>query len=69
VLTPDGDRPIDEVTAPERLALAVGGEDRGVSTRWRDAANARIRIPMVDGVDSLNVGSAAAIALHVLRAG
>lgn len=68
-LTPDGDRPIDGVEPPRRLALVLGAEDPGVSDRWRDEAYARIRISMADGVDSLNVAAAAAIALHGLRAG
>lgn len=68
-LTPDGEISLDEAIAPERLALVLGAEDPGMSDRWRDAADARVRIPMADGVDSLNVGAAAAIALHGLRAG
>ena len=44
----------------------LGSEGPGVSARWRDAADLRIRIAMRDGVDSLNVAAAAAIALHAL---
>jgi tRNA G18 (ribose-2'-O)-methylase SpoU len=65
-LTPDGERSIDEAGPPERLALVLGAEDPGVSARWRDAVEARVRIPMVPAVDSLNVAAAAAIALFAL---
>jgi tRNA G18 (ribose-2'-O)-methylase SpoU len=68
-LTPDGDRPLDRGGSPERLALVLGAEDPGMSERWRDAADDRVRIPMARGVDSLNVGAAGAIGLYVLRPG
>lgn len=65
-LTPDGDRSIEEVETPGRLAVVLGAEDAGLSDRWRDAADVRVRIAMAGGVDSLNVAAAAAIALHAL---
>ncbi|HYJ60768.1 MAG TPA: RNA methyltransferase [Actinomycetota bacterium] len=65
-LTPDGDIEVREAVVPERLALVLGSEGPGVSARWRDTADLRIRIAMRDGVDSLNVAAAAAIALHTL---
>lgn len=65
-LTPVGERSVDGAMAPERLALVLGAEDPGVSDRWRHSADERVRIPMADGVDSLNVSAAAAIALHAL---
>jgi len=67
-LTPDGDLALGAGEAPERLALVLGAEDPGMSDRWLNAADVRIRIPMAEGVDSLNVGAAAAIALHMLGA-
>lgn len=48
---------------PERVALALGTEGAGLSSRMLDAADAVVTIPMHGGVDSLNVASAAAIAL------
>jgi tRNA G18 (ribose-2'-O)-methylase SpoU len=69
-LTPAPDStPIDDVDVREHphLALALGSEGHGLSPRWLDAADLRVRIPMREGVDSLNVAAAAAIALHVLR--
>lgn len=66
-LTPAADAvPIEQVPAAEKLALLLGTEGDGLSARWLAAADARIRIPMSGGVDSLNVASAAAIACYLL---
>lgn len=48
------------------LALAFGAEDTGLSDAALAAADAPCRIPMAAGIDSLNVGIAAGIALHRL---
>jgi tRNA G18 (ribose-2'-O)-methylase SpoU len=66
-LTPLPDAvPIDEVPAAGRLALLLGTEGDGLSSRWLDAADLAARIPMRRGVDSLNVAAAAAIACYLL---
>ena len=52
---------------PERLALLLGNEGTGLSPGARAAADFALTIPMVAGIDSLNVAAAAAIALHRLR--
>ncbi len=52
---------------PERLALVVGAEGDGLSARTIAAADVTVRIPMAGGVDSLNVGAAAAVAMWALR--
>ncbi|MGE5226729.1 MAG: TrmH family RNA methyltransferase [Planctomycetaceae bacterium] len=66
-LTPSPDAaPIAEVSAVAPLALVLGAEDPGVSARWSEGADERVRIPMWAGVDSLNVAAAAAVALHAL---
>ena len=49
-----------------RLALALGSEGHGLSQRWLDAADLRLRIPMREGIDSLNVAAAAAVACYAL---
>jgi tRNA G18 (ribose-2'-O)-methylase SpoU len=49
-----------------RLALLVGAEGAGLTEAALAAADARVRIPMAAGVDSLNVATAAAIALFTL---
>jgi tRNA G18 (ribose-2'-O)-methylase SpoU len=66
-LTPAaGSTPIAEARVPGRLALMFGTEGGGLSRRWLDAADERVRIPMTAGTDSLNVASAAAIACYLL---
>ena len=50
-----------------RLALVVGSEGPGLSSRWRADADVKVRIPMSAGVDSLNVASATAVACYALR--
>ena len=44
-------------------ALVMGTESTGLSQQWRAAADARIRIPMLGRLDSLNVSASAAILL------
>jgi tRNA G18 (ribose-2'-O)-methylase SpoU len=52
---------------PSRVALLLGAEGPGLSTATLGAADLQMQIAMVPGVDSLNVATAAAIALHHLR--
>ncbi len=42
-------------------AIVVGAEDKGLSNMWREASDAKIRIPMLGKLDSLNVSVSAAI--------
>jgi tRNA G18 (ribose-2'-O)-methylase SpoU len=51
---------------PPRLAVLVGAEGSGLTEGARRAVSHRVRIPMAPGVDSLNVATALAIALHRL---
>ncbi|MCR4921612.1 MAG: RNA methyltransferase [Bacteroidaceae bacterium] len=44
-------------------AIVMGTESTGLSSQWREAADAHIRIPMLGEVDSLNVSVSAAILL------
>lgn len=53
--------------APERVAILLGAEGDGLSTRALAAADSVVTIPMLHGVDSLNVASASAVALWALR--
>lgn len=65
-LTPaSGAEPLGRVVAhgPERIALVLGAEGQGLSAGALAAADRRVRIPMAPGVDSVNVATAAAIAL------
>lgn len=52
---------------PERVALVMGSEGDGLSRTVIDTADTVVTIPMYGGVDSLNVASAAAVALWALR--
>jgi tRNA G18 (ribose-2'-O)-methylase SpoU len=52
-----------------RLAIVVGSEGPGLSSRWLSTADRRARIDMAAGVDSLNVAAAAAIAFYATRTG
>jgi tRNA G18 (ribose-2'-O)-methylase SpoU len=68
-LTPEPNaEAIDATDRPDKAALVLGAEGSGLSDRALDAADARVRIPMRPGVDSLNVATAAAIAFYELRA-
>lgn len=49
-------------------ALMVGSEGEGLSRAALEAADVAVRIPMAPGVDSLNVATAAAVALSRLAA-
>jgi tRNA G18 (ribose-2'-O)-methylase SpoU len=62
---------IDQAHFGERGALLLGTEGDGLSSRWLQAADEAVCIPMAPGpmaagVDSLNVVAAAAIACHCL---
>src|SRR5450755_3211309 len=71
-LTPDQSAaPLDQVPVGERVALMLGTEGDGLSSRWIHEADEPVCIPMhpaamAAGVDSLNVVAAAAIACHAL---
>ena len=55
-----------DVPVDGRVALLLGSERSGLTPGLLAAAATRVRIPMHAGTDSLNVGAAAAIALHAL---
>ncbi|MEV7964533.1 RNA methyltransferase [Sphaerisporangium sp. NPDC088356] len=71
-LTPDQSAvPIEKVSMGERVALMLGSEGDGLSSRWLHEADHAVCIAMSPaamglGVDSLNVVAAAAIACHSL---
>lgn len=45
-------------------AIVMGTEATGLTTQWREAADAHIRIPMLGRIDSLNVSVSAAVLLY-----
>jgi len=69
-LTPAADavdlRSIDPAEHP-RAAVLLGAEGPGLTAAAQAAARVRARIPMREGVDSLGVAAAAAIAFTLLR--
>ena len=54
-------------SAPDRVALVLGTEGDGLSSAAIASADVAVRIPMLGGVDSLNVAAASAVALWALR--
>ena len=56
--------PLEEVFPHSKLALLVGAEGGGLTPEALAAATIRIRIPMTPDVDSLNVTTAASIAMY-----
>jgi tRNA G18 (ribose-2'-O)-methylase SpoU len=64
-LTPRADaRLIGELTGAGKLALLFGAEGPGLSPEALACADERVRIAIAPEVDSLNLASACAIALH-----
>lgn len=55
-----------QLTPPPRLAVVLGAEGPGLARRSLAAATRRVRIPVSEGVDSLNVGHAAAVAFAAI---
>ena len=49
-----------------KVAIVLGSERAGLSPEALAAVNFMVKIPMADGVDSLNVAAAAAVACHAL---
>ncbi|MEU5975483.1 RNA methyltransferase [Streptomyces sp. NPDC047315] len=71
-LTPDEKATAIDEAGPHRLdrvALMLGAEGDGLSTQALVAADEWVRIPMAHGVDSLNVGAAAAVAFYAVATG
>lgn len=70
-LTPDPKAPvlprlIERFDETSRVALLLGSEHEGLTLRAMEGASDLARIPMAEGVDSLNVATTAAIALYEL---
>jgi len=63
-LSPNG--LVEEITGKE--AFVFGNEARGVSKQVLEIADRHVRIPMIPGVDSLNVGVSVGIVLHAAYA-
>jgi tRNA G18 (ribose-2'-O)-methylase SpoU len=55
----------DAVAGVDRVALVLGSEGHGLSPRWERSADRRAIISMREGIDSLNVAAATAVACYV----
>jgi tRNA G18 (ribose-2'-O)-methylase SpoU len=69
-MTPAADamplRDFSSATRPQRVAIVLGHEGEGLTAGALEACDYRVRIPIHASVDSLNVATAAAIALYEL---
>lgn len=61
-MSPSGGEPLQALTPPERLTIVLGAEGPGLPETLMNKCR-RVSIPMMPGVDSLNVATAGAIAL------
>lgn len=61
--------PIDDprLKSIPKLALLFGNEENGLSAETKKESDFVVRIPMAEGVDSLNVAAASAVAFWELR--
>ena len=53
-----------EVDLTGNVAMALGAEQYGLTAKWMDGAELRVRIPMLGLADSLNVSAAATILVY-----
>ena len=66
LLSPTDAAPLHTLDPPERVAIVLGAEGHGLPAALL-AGHRRVGIPMANGMDSLNVATAGAVALaHVL---
>jgi 23S rRNA (guanosine2251-2'-O)-methyltransferase len=62
---PEG-QPISSVRPADRWVLCVGAEERGLRAKTRSQIDEPVRVPMAEGVESLNVSVAAGVLLYHL---
>ncbi len=66
-LAADAPETVFETQWPDRRVLVIGNETSGLRPVVRKACDAQVRIPIADGVESLNAAVAAGIALFQAR--
>ncbi|HLJ62301.1 MAG TPA: RNA methyltransferase [bacterium] len=64
VAAPRGGRLVAEASFDRPLAMIFGNEGAGADAAWWRAGAEAVRLPIADGVESLNVAAAAAILLY-----
>ena len=62
--TPHAEKLHFDVDLTCNVALAVGAEQYGLTAKWMDNADLRVRIPMLGLADSLNVSAATTILVY-----
>ena len=62
--TPHAEKLHFDVDLTGNVAIALGAEQYGLTARWMDGAELRVRIPMLGLADSLNVSAAATILVY-----
>lgn len=65
-MDPEG-QPLDGEKLPERAIVAFGSERQGLSAALLEAADAKVRIPMREGVSSLNLATSVSATLFGMR--
>lgn len=64
VMDTDAEKNVDEISSiPQRLLIVFGSEKDGCSPEVEQAASLKVRIPISDKVESLNVSASAGITL------
>lgn len=62
--TPHAEKLHFEENLTGNVAIALGAEQYGLTAKWMDGADLRVRIPMLGLADSLNVSAAATILVY-----
>ena len=62
--TPHAEKLHSQVDLTGNVAIALGAEQYGLTAKWMDGADLRVRIPMLGLADSLNVSAAATILVY-----
>lgn len=60
----NGDVDVDGYDFTGPRVIAIGNETRGLSSGWRDACDAMVRIPITGAASSLNAAAAATVVLY-----
>jgi 23S rRNA (guanosine2251-2'-O)-methyltransferase len=65
-LTGEADTDLADAVGPARVALVLGAEGEGMRQNTESHSDALARLPIGEGMESLNVSNAAAIALYAV---
>lgn len=61
---PGAEQEYTDVDMCRGTAIVVGSEDEGLTCKWLEESNLKVRIPMLGQNDSLNVSTSAAVLLY-----